>query len=86
MTNFHLGLQRAGIVPARTVFGPLYYLTETEEGPSLDPLIGNWQEACQSHYWIAPARFDGLRNGRPGQIAAGHRREEQRRQAYYEKL
>lgn len=25
---------------------------ENTEGPSLYPSIGNWQQPCQSHYWI----------------------------------
>src|SRR5437868_4149805 len=27
-------------------------LEESESGPTLSPSVGNWQQACQSHYWI----------------------------------
>ena len=37
----------------RTPLGPADWgFVETEFGPTLDPSIGNWQRACQSHYWI----------------------------------
>ena len=37
----------------RTALGPTEFsITETTEGPTLHPSVGNWQHACQSHYWI----------------------------------
>ncbi|WP_405078423.1 DUF6527 family protein [Pectobacterium carotovorum] len=27
-------------------------LTETNQGPTLSPSIGNWQKECRSHYFI----------------------------------
>ena len=71
----------------RTPLDPTEWsLTETEDGPSLDPSIGNWQEPCQSHYWIERGEVRWAPKWRPEQIAAGRRSEEWRRQAYYKKL
>jgi hypothetical protein len=61
-------------------------LIETENGPSLKPSIGNWEESCQSHYWIESGRVRWDKKWMPEQIAAGRRHEEQRRRAYYEQL
>jgi hypothetical protein len=61
-------------------------LTETEEGPSLDPSIGNWQEPCQSHYWILKGETKWAPKWTPEQIAAGRRHEEERRRTYYDAI
>ena len=61
-------------------------LTETEDGPSLDPSIGNWQESCQSHYWIERGGVRWAPKWSSGQIEAGRRQEEERRRAYYDAL
>jgi hypothetical protein len=61
-------------------------LTETQDGPSLDPSIGNWQEQCQSHYWIKHGEVKWARKWTPEQIAMGRQQEEERRQAHYDAL
>lgn len=57
-------------------------LVETENGPSLDPSIGNWQERCQSHYWIQRGHVRWAPKWSPEQVAAGRLREQQRLRAY----
>jgi len=50
----------------RTPLGPTEWSVEaTNSGPSLRPSVGNWQQACQSHYWIDRAKSDGPISGRP---------------------
>lgn len=61
-------------------------LTETSRGPSLSPSIGNWQEACQSHYWIRRGEIVWSNKWTPEEIAAGRRGEEERTRAHYEKF
>ena len=61
-------------------------IKETERGPSLFPSIGNWQEACQSHYWIQAGQIKWSEKWSPEEIEAGRQHEQQRRQAYYESL
>lgn len=59
---------------------------ETECGPSLSPSVGNWQEACRSHYWIERGEVRWVPKWNKEQIAEGHRREQERRRVYYEQL
>lgn len=59
-------------------------LTESRKGPSLNPSIGNWQEPCQSHYWITRGQVRWAGKWTPEQIAAGRLGEEERRRAHYE--
>lgn len=61
-------------------------LTETRMGPSLYPSIGNWQEPCQSHYWINRGEVRWADKWTPEQIAAGRQYEEERVRAYHDKL
>jgi len=71
----------------RTPLGPTEWnLEETDSGPTLRPSIGNWQQACQSHYWIYRGDILWSDKWTPEQIAAGRRSEEQRRGAYYDAL
>src|SRR3989338_787025 len=63
-----------------------WFLTEAEEGPSLDPSIGNWQEPCQSHYWIERGAVRWAGKWTPEQIAAGRRAEEERLSTYYSEI
>lgn len=71
----------------RTPLGPTEWaLEETDSGPTLDPSVGNWQQACQSHYWIYRGEIIWAPKWTPEQIAAGRRREEKRRDAYYDVL
>lgn len=68
----------------RTPLGPTEWsVEETSEGPTLQPSVGNWQQACRSHYWIWRGHVEWHGNWTQAQIAAGRRREEQRRHAYF---
>jgi hypothetical protein len=69
----------------RTPLGPTEWsFMETETGPSLSPSIGNWQQACQSHYWIERGQVSWARKWSPEQIAAGRQHEDARRRLYYD--
>lgn len=71
----------------RTPLGPTeWVIQETDAGPSLNPSVGNWQQVCQSHYWIYRGEVRWAAKWTPEQIAAGRRGEEQRRYAYYDAL
>jgi hypothetical protein len=71
----------------KTPLGPTEWtVEETDSGPSLSPSVGNWQQACQSHYWIYRGEIRLANKWTPEQIAAGRRHEEQRRQVYYDAL
>jgi len=71
----------------RTPLGPVdWSLEETPDGPSLYPSIGNWQQACQSHYWIYNGKIEWAEKWTPKEIAAGRRGERKRARAYYNSL
>jgi len=71
----------------RTPLGPTEWaIEETDAGPTLHPSVGNWQQACQSHYWIYRGEVIWSAKWTPKQIAAGRLREEERRLAYYDAL
>ena len=71
----------------RTPLGPTEWaFEETKSGPTLRPSVGNWQHACQSHYWIYQGEIVWSGKWTPEQIAAGRRGEERRRHAYYDAL
>jgi len=71
----------------RTPLGPTEWsFKETKGEPTLYPSIGNWQQACKSHYWIQEGRIVWAAQWTPEQIAAGCQAEELRRKAYYETL
>jgi hypothetical protein len=71
----------------RTPLGPVdWLLEETIEGPSLYPSVGNWQQACKSHYWIFEGKVIWEDEWSPKQIAAGRRHEQRRARAYYDGL
>lgn len=71
----------------RTPLDPTEWsLTETEDGPSLYPSVGNWQEPCQSHYWIERGKVKWAAKWTSGQIEAGRRKEQERRVEYYKTL
>src|SRR4051794_13650241 len=71
----------------RTPLGPTEWsIQETNKGPSLRPSVGNWQQACQSHYWIDGGEIRWADKWTPEQIASGRRHEEDRRRAYYQVL
>lgn len=71
----------------RTPLGPTEWaLEETDSGPTLRPSVGNWQQACQSHYWIYQGKVIWSDKWTPEQIAAGRRNEEEHRRAFYDAL
>ena len=68
----------------RTPLGPTEWsLEETEGGPTLWPSVGNWQQACQSHYLITRGEVIWAERWTPEQIADGRYREEEERREYY---
>ena len=71
----------------RTPLGPTEWTLEvTDDEPTLDPSIGNWQQACQSHYWIYEGEIVWAKKWTPEQIARGRRGEAKRRRDYYDAL
>jgi hypothetical protein len=71
----------------KTPLGPTEWsVEETKSGVSLRPSVGNWQQPCQSHYWITRGEIIWAPKWTPEEIAAGRRNEEQRRQTYYDAL
>jgi hypothetical protein len=71
----------------RTPLSPMEWtLEETSRGPTLYPSVGNWQQVCQSHYWIYRGEIRWADKWTPEQIAAGRLNEEERRRAYYDAL
>jgi hypothetical protein len=71
----------------RTSLGPAEFsVTETPDGPSVYPSIGNWQRPCQSHYWIDRGEVRWAEKWSPEQIARGRAQEEAGRRAYYHEL
>lgn len=61
-------------------------LEETECGPTLRPSVGNWQQKCQSHYWIIRGDIIRADKWSPEQIAMGRHGEQERRRVYYDTL
>jgi hypothetical protein len=59
-------------------------LTETPKGPTLRPSVGNWQQPCQSHYWIEAGEIRWAPKWTPKQIEQGRCKEEARRKAYFD--
>lgn len=71
----------------RTPLGPTEWsFQDGEDGPTLSPSVGNWQQACQSHYLITRGRVTWAPKWSPEEIAAGRRHEEAHRRAYYDAL
>ena len=61
-------------------------LEETGKAPTLRPSVGNWQQACKSHYWIYRGEIRWDYEWSLEQIEMGRRFEEERRRSYYQKL
>ncbi|MDE1152229.1 MAG: DUF6527 family protein [Micavibrio sp.] len=59
---------------------------ETKDGVTLYPSVGNWQQKCQSHYWIHGGEVLWAEPWSKEKIAAGQKREGQRRQVYYDSM
>lgn len=71
----------------RTPLGPTEWsFEETTLGPTLHPSIGNWQQACKSHYLIYQGRVIWAEQWTPERIEAGRHAEERRRKAYYDEI
>ena len=71
----------------RTPLGPTWWsMEETDDGPTLYPSVGNWQQACQSHYLITRGEVIWADLWTAEQIADGRRREEKRRREHYDAL
>lgn len=68
----------------RTPLGPTeWQIKNTSRGPCLYPSIGNWQQACKSHYWIHQGEVIWSEQWSPDQISLGRQHEETRRRVYY---
>jgi hypothetical protein len=71
----------------RTPLGPTEWnITETSTGPSLRPSVGNWQQACRSHYWIHCGEIKWSSMWTEEEIIGGRQEEEERRRSYYDAL
>jgi hypothetical protein len=69
----------------RTPLGPTEWsVKQTPLGPSLIPSIGNWQQPCQSHYWIRHGEVKWAEKWTQEQIATRRLYEEQRRRIHYD--
>lgn len=69
----------------KTPLGPTEWsIEERNRGPSVWPSIGNWQQACQSHYVISEGEAKWAPKWTPEQIVAGRQYEEERRRAHYD--
>ena len=51
---------------------------------SLDPSIGNWSFACQSHYWILNGKVQWSAKWSKERIALGRSWDKERKHNYYE--
>jgi hypothetical protein len=70
-----------------TPLGPAEWsFSDSPNGPSLKPSIGNWQFPCRSHYWIQDGQVIWSVDWTPVQVRAGHQAEEERRRSYYDSL
>jgi hypothetical protein len=58
---------------------------EDGHGPTMWPSVGNWQQACRSHYWFLDGEVVWGKAWSPAQITAGRVDEEMRRRAYYDR-
>lgn len=68
----------------RTPLGPTEWtLEEADEGPSLSPSVGNWQQPCRSHYWIWRGDVEWHGEWTAAQVEAGRRSEQRRRKTYF---
>lgn len=59
---------------------------ETKQGPTLYPSVGNWQQECQSHYWIRRGKIVWSKKWTQKEIETGRRAEQKRREEYYDNL
>jgi hypothetical protein len=68
----------------RTPIAPTEWaISEGTDGPNLWPSVGNWQQACRSHYFISNGQVEWALQWSETQIVHGRLNEEKRRMAYY---
>jgi hypothetical protein len=71
----------------RTPIGPTdWRLEDTPSGPSLAPSVGNWQQACRSHYWISRGKIVPAPRWTHEEIEMGRAFKLERDRAYYDQL
>ena len=71
----------------RTPLGPTdWSLKNSPQGPSLSPSVGNWQQACRSHYWISAGKIIPAPTWTEEEIKLGRALETQRDRVYYDRL
>ena len=71
----------------RTPLGSAEWSVEETDGePTLRPSVGNWQQACHSHYLITCGEIIWAPRLSAEEIAEGRYSEEQRRREYYDAL
>ncbi|EKN4026669.1 hypothetical protein DVQ44_03455 [Yersinia enterocolitica] len=71
----------------RTPIGPTEWsLTESSQGPTLNPSVGNWQKECKSHYFIRKGKIEWCGRWTEEQINKGREREELARAEYYNSM
>lgn len=63
-----------------------WMLTDTAFGPRLWPSVGNWQQACKSHYVIDGGEIIWCGTWTPEQMLAGRRAEEARQKEHYDAM
>lgn len=61
-----------------------WQLTFDGETISLDPSIGNWSFACQSHYWVRKNRVRWAPKWSQQEIQAGRSHDRRTKQQYFE--
>lgn len=70
----------------RTPLGPTSWkLVEDENGPSLWPSVGNWQQACKSHYIIEDGNVVECGRWTDEEIQSGRMREQEEAKVYFER-
>jgi len=70
----------------RTPIGPTgWRFEDSDNGPSLHPSIGNWQQACQSHYFIRDGEIISAPKWTKAEIESGRNYERARDRAHYER-
>lgn len=69
----------------RTPLSPTDWSLElADKGPSLRPSIGNWQQACKSHYWIHEGEIEWARPWTDAEVETGWQLQEKRQRSYYD--
>jgi len=70
----------------RTPLGPTSWsLTEDENGPTLRPSVGNWQQDCKSHYIIDDGNVIECGRWTDDEIQSGRMREQASAEEYFKR-